>query len=127
MLLCVLDFYGFTNEKVVVKFSKAGLTNQNNLATILAVLKQNDMIDDFTAIEMFFNDKNSKQHPVKEAGELVAKGDNIMKGYLGDEEGTAAALKDGWLHTGDLGRQDQDGFVSGQNHNRSQNNAFKSL
>ena len=64
MLACVLDFYTFTEEKVVVKFSKAGLTNQNNLATILSVLKQNDMIDDLTAIEMFFNDKNSKQHKV---------------------------------------------------------------
>lgn len=43
-------------------------------------------------------------------GELVAKGDNIMKGYLGDEEGTEAALKDGWLHTGDLAYRDKDGF-----------------
>ncbi|MDF1576415.1 MAG: AMP-binding protein [Bacteroidales bacterium] len=43
-------------------------------------------------------------------GELVARGDNIMKGYLGDEEGTAAALKDGWLQTGDLAYRDADGF-----------------
>jgi len=43
-------------------------------------------------------------------GELVARGDNIMKGYLGDEEGTAATLKDGWLHTGDLAYRDDDGF-----------------
>ena len=51
--------------------------------------------------------------PVKEPGvigELVAKGDNIMKGYLGDEEGTAATLKDGWLQTGDLAYKDEDGF-----------------
>jgi hypothetical protein len=64
MLKCVLAFSGFIDEIVVVKFSKAGLTNQNNLATILSVLKQNDMIDDLTAIEMFFNDKNHKQHLV---------------------------------------------------------------
>ena len=43
-------------------------------------------------------------------GELIAKGDNIMKGYLNDEEGTAAALKDGWLQTGDLAYRDDDGF-----------------
>ena len=43
-------------------------------------------------------------------GELVARGDNIMKGYLADSEGTAAALKDGWLHTGDLAYRDEDGF-----------------
>ena len=52
-------------------------------------------------------------NPVKESGvvgELIAKGDNIMKGYLGDEEGSAAALKDGWLQTGDLAYRDDDGF-----------------
>ncbi|MCK4880113.1 MAG: AMP-binding protein [Bacteroidales bacterium] len=43
-------------------------------------------------------------------GELVAKGDNIMKGYLGDKEGTDSTLKDGWLHTGDLAYRDDDGF-----------------
>ena len=43
-------------------------------------------------------------------GELVAKGDNIMKGYLGDAIGTAAVLKKGWLQTGDLAYRDEDGF-----------------
>jgi len=52
-------------------------------------------------------------NPVREpgvVGELVARGDNIMKGYLGDEKGTAETLKDGWLHTGDLAYRDEDGF-----------------
>jgi len=43
-------------------------------------------------------------------GEVVAKGDNIMKGYLGDPEGTAQTLRGGWLHTGDLAYLDKDGF-----------------
>jgi long-chain acyl-CoA synthetase len=43
-------------------------------------------------------------------GELVARGDNIMKGYLGDEEGTGKILKDGWLHTGDLAYKDAEGY-----------------
>jgi acyl-CoA synthetase (AMP-forming)/AMP-acid ligase II len=43
-------------------------------------------------------------------GQLIARGDNIMKGYLGDKEGTAATLKNGWLHTGDLAYRDDDGF-----------------
>ncbi len=43
-------------------------------------------------------------------GELVAKGGNIMKGYLGDEEDTRLTLGDGWLHTGDLAYRDSDGY-----------------
>ncbi len=43
-------------------------------------------------------------------GELLARGGNIMKGYLGDEKGTAEILKDGWLHTGDLAHKDEDGY-----------------
>lgn len=43
-------------------------------------------------------------------GEVVAKGDNIMMGYLNDPEGTRITLKDGWLHTGDMAKKDKDGF-----------------
>jgi long-chain acyl-CoA synthetase len=43
-------------------------------------------------------------------GELVARGDNIMKGYLGDEKSTGETLQGGWLHTGDLAYKDEDGY-----------------
>lgn len=44
-------------------------------------------------------------------GELIARGPNIMAGYYENEEETAKVLKDGWLHTGDLARVDEKGFV----------------
>jgi long-chain acyl-CoA synthetase len=44
-------------------------------------------------------------------GEIVVRGPNLMRGYFGQPALTAAALKDGWLHTGDLGRQEADGSV----------------
>ncbi len=46
-----------------------------------------------------------------ESGELLARGPNIMKGYWNRPEETAAALRDGWLHTGDVARIDDEGYV----------------
>jgi fatty-acyl-CoA synthase len=44
-------------------------------------------------------------------GEIVMRGNNVMKGYFEDEEGTAEAFKGGWFHSGDLGVRQSDGYV----------------
>ena len=46
-----------------------------------------------------------------EAGELAIKGPGVMKGYYKNEDETNKVLKDGWLYTGDMARQDQEGFI----------------
>ncbi len=48
--------------------------------------------------------------PLGEPGELLMKGPQIMKGYLNREDATADTLTDGWLHTGDIGTMDEDGY-----------------
>lgn len=47
-----------------------------------------------------------------EVGELVARGPNVMRGYYRDEKATRETLRNGWLHTGDLGYQDDEGLVT---------------
>jgi long-chain acyl-CoA synthetase len=51
-----------------------------------------------------------REMPVGESGELVIKGPQVMKGYLNMPEETASTLKDGWLHTGDVAKMDEDGY-----------------
>ena len=47
----------------------------------------------------------------EEVGEIIARGDNVMKGYWGRPEDTAAIIRDGWLYTGDLATVDPEGYV----------------
>jgi len=56
-------------------------------------------------------DDDGRRVPVGERGELIVSGDNIMKGYYNKREETEEVLIDGWLHTGDVARIDEDGYI----------------
>jgi len=49
--------------------------------------------------------------PLGEKGEIVIRGENVMKGYWKNEQATAETIRDGWLYTGDMGYMDLDGFL----------------
>ncbi|MBE3581882.1 MAG: long-chain fatty acid--CoA ligase [Thermoanaerobacteraceae bacterium] len=62
-------------------------------------------------VEVKVVDDNDNEVPRGEVGELVVRGANVMQGYHNLPEETAGTLRGGWLHTGDLARQDEDGYL----------------
>jgi long-chain acyl-CoA synthetase len=65
-----------------------------------------------SVVEVRVADPEDRDLPVGETGEVLVRGDCVMTGYWRDSEATLSALRGGWLHTGDLGAFDEDGFLS---------------
>ncbi len=63
------------------------------------------------SVEMLVVDDNDRPVPPGEVGEVVFRGNNLMKGYYKDPQATEEAMRGGWMHTGDLGRLDEEGFL----------------
>ena len=57
-------------------------------------------------------DDDDRELPAGEIGEIVVRGDVVMAGYWNQPEATAEALRGGWLHTGDVGSFDADGYLT---------------
>jgi acyl-CoA synthetase (AMP-forming)/AMP-acid ligase II len=55
--------------------------------------------------------EQGKPVPRGEVGELVVRGDGVMREYYKNPEATAKAIRDGWLYTGDMAKEDEDGFI----------------
>jgi long-chain acyl-CoA synthetase len=65
-----------------------------------------------SVVEVRVADSDDKDVPVGEIGEILVRGDVVMKGYWERPEATAEALRGGWLHTGDMGALDEDGYLT---------------
>ena len=61
-------------------------------------------------VEMKVFDEDGNEVPAGEVGEIVIRGHNVMKGYWGRDDATAEAIRDGWFHSGDMAKVDEDGY-----------------
>ncbi|MDD5333999.1 MAG: AMP-binding protein [Rhodoferax sp.] len=65
-----------------------------------------------TPVRVRVSDERDLDLPVGEVGEVLVQGDSVMAGYWDNPQASAAALRDGWLYTGDVGCLDADGFLT---------------
>jgi long-chain acyl-CoA synthetase len=102
-------------EKFKIPMVEAyGLTEVTTAATsnpVFGVRKAGSVGLPFADLEVKVFDDQDREVPVGEVGEVVIQGPAVMKGYYNNPEATAETLKGGWLHTGDLGKKDEDGYV----------------
>jgi acyl-CoA synthetase (AMP-forming)/AMP-acid ligase II len=64
-----------------------------------------------TDVEVKVFDENDNEVPQGEIGEIVLRGEEVMRGYWKNPEATAETLRGGWLHTGDVGKMDERGYI----------------
>jgi len=92
--------YGLTEAAPAVAMNSPGLKKKSGSCGV-----------PIPGVEVKIFDLEDKELPRGEQGEIVVKGPNVMKGYYKNPEATAEALRGGWLHTGDVGYMDEEGYL----------------
>ena len=88
--LCILQGYGQTESAPVISVNRPGKVK---IATVGPIIKDTQVM-------------------LADDGEILVRGELVMKGYWNQPQATADALRDGWLHTGDIGTFDDDGYLT---------------
>ncbi len=96
----LIEGYGLSEASPVVSFSP-----------IHGIQKPGSIGLPIPNVEVKILDENDQEVPTGQTGELCVRGPNIMKGYYNQPEQTAIAKRNGWLHTGDIGRKDEDDYL----------------
>jgi len=96
----IFEGYGQTEAAPVVTLNRPGARKPGTIGPPVP------------GVEVAIWDEQSRVLAAGEVGEIMVRGRNVMRGYHHLPEETAKTITDGWLHTGDLGTIDHDGFVS---------------
>jgi long-chain acyl-CoA synthetase len=96
----IMEGYGLTEASPVSSFSRLDMPQKPGSIGIA-----------IPGVAAKIVDEEGRELPRETVGELILRGENIMKGYYKNEKATAQVIRDGWLHTSDLGRMDRDGYI----------------
>ena len=97
--LTIHEAYGMTETSSMVTFNHLYRHKIGSVGTPAGI------------VQIRIVDNQDRQVPPGKSGEIVVRGPNIMKEYFNQPEETERVLRGGWLHTGDVGRLDEDGYL----------------
>ena len=105
--------YGLTETAPLITFCEPRPNHQNLPLDERAKIKARQGVELISSGELRVvnDDGNEVPHDGETLGEITVRGNVVMKGYYNDPEATAAAIKDGWFHSGDAAVVHDDGFV----------------
>lgn len=95
----ITEGYGLSEASPVVTVNRVGRVRPGSIGLPL--------VD----IEVRIESPEGVVLPAGEVGELVTRGPNVMAGYFNQPEATEVAIREGWLHTGDIARIDEEGYI----------------
>jgi long-chain acyl-CoA synthetase len=95
----VLEGYGLSETSPVASFNQPDIERKPGSIGIPV-----------RGVEMKVVDDDGNEVEPGDVGEIAIKGENVMKGYWERKDDTAQAIKDGWFHSGDMAKQDEDGY-----------------
>ncbi len=96
----ILEGYGLSETSPVVTFNRADRPRKPGSVGLPV-----------WGVRVRVVDEDGRDVAGGERGEILVRGHNVMKGYLDRPEATSEAIRDGWFHTGDVGRFDEDGYL----------------